>query len=166
MHMSIQRASFLAGFLLAALLEAPLTSPAAAAEAYLCDDNRLVYVEVEDLERMIRVDPCIARYHGVDLQRDASDSDQLVRFSEPLGVSGAPASPARVAATEPAPAPAPTISPLRATTSSTAARRKAVAAHGRGEARQPVQAAPGTDFHNVRVINATEEAERWFRLAR
>lgn len=166
MLLSFQRASFLAGFLLAALIEAPLSSPAAAAEAYLCDGNRLVYVEVEDLERMIRTDPCIARYHGVDLQRDTSASEDLVRFSEPLGDAAAPATQARAATTGPTQAPAPAISPLRATIRSTAVRRKPATAHGKGEPQQPAQAAPGTDFHNVRVINATEEAERWFRLAR
>lgn len=162
------RLQFLAGFLLAALVDAPASTPAAAAEAYLCDQNRLVYVEVQDLERMIRTDPCIARYHGIDTGEATSPRDALVRFTEPLAaptvaVAAAPAPAA--AAIPPAAAAANAISPLRTTSRSSSARHKPAAAHARAEP-APVQAAPGTDFQNVRVINATEEAERWFRLAR
>ena len=44
----------------------PLNFPAAAAEAYLCEDGRLVYVEVKDLEKMKRTDPCVAAYYRLE----------------------------------------------------------------------------------------------------
>lgn len=38
---------------------------ARAAEAYVCDGGRLVYVKAGDLERMKQTDACIAGYYGL-----------------------------------------------------------------------------------------------------
>jgi hypothetical protein len=147
--------------LLAALAAAAgPTSAARAAEAYLCDNNRLVYVETADLARMIQTDPCIARYHGAATQASGAGEPPLVRLTAPMAV----------AVETPAAKPS-AVRPTAAV--ATAAPVPAVAPRGRRSERsggpagpQPVRAAPGTDYTNVRVINASDEAERWFRVAR
>ncbi len=150
--------------LLAGLAAAALPGCAAhAAEAYLCDNNRLVYVEAGGLPRMIRTDPCIARYHGVAPQASDAGEPPLVRFSAPLATplppEKGPAAPSSAPAAPAVRAAAPSTSPAeRPRRGERAALRAAVS--------EPVRAAPGTDYRNVRVINASDEAERWFRVAR
>lgn len=145
--------------LLAALVAAggPIGA-ARAAEAYLCDNNRLVYVEAADLARMIQADPCIARYHGAAAQGSGAGEPPLVRLTAPMAVETPPPKSSAVPATAAVAATAPVAS--------AAPRGRRSERSGGPVGPQPVRAAPGTDYTNVRVINASDEAERWFRVAR
>ena len=139
---------------------------AVAAEAYLCDNNRLVYVEPEDLQRLIRTDPCIARYHGVVPAGTLDEREPLVRLTAPLAAEIAVAQqPVQSTGKAPLPTHGAAAGPTKPSVSPHHVRRGA-SQRAPVPGAQPVAAAPGTDFENVRVINATDEADRWFRLAR
>jgi hypothetical protein len=61
-HLSIPKVLAAAAVALAAGF---LVETARAAEAYVCEGGRLVYVKSADLERMKQTDACIAGYYGL-----------------------------------------------------------------------------------------------------
>ena len=158
-----------------------------AAEAYLCGADNIVYVEVEDLERMKHTDPCIAGYYG--LKVDAKGAPAPLADAPPHAASIASA--AAVATLRPLPQVKPTSSssemnvPRRAPVLRSAARSTVVTdtapnlrpllvadesadvwLGGADTATSPgpVVAAAGTDYRNIRVINAKSPADMWFHL--
>jgi hypothetical protein len=132
-------------FAVSALTGLPI---ARADEAYVCDAGTVVYVKPGQLEAMKRSDPCIASYYGITL-------------------------PSQAAAAQPAPlAPASTVTPPvefktlggpddHADASKRSSMRTAQAAPAAH--RPPPVAAPGTDFRNIRLINAAPESDGWYR---
>lgn len=49
-----------------ALLAGWFVESASADTAYLCEGGRIVYAKPENIERLKREDPCIARYFGLE----------------------------------------------------------------------------------------------------
>lgn len=172
------RAAFAAVLSVVAAQQLLGSDTANAADAFLCDGGRVVYVELADLERMKRTDACIAGYFGIAIdQPDAAPAASAGKLTDAAAAasaarSGQGAKPARQAQ--------PRTSAEAATSAShTAARR---AAPGRSPATAagvpplpvrtvavtraaggvPVVAAPATDYRNVRVINAGSESQQWF----
>lgn len=162
----------------AAVIGAP--DAAVAAEAYLCAGGRIVYVEFADLERMKRTDACVAGYYGLTVEPAAvaapttTPAAALASPSTPPAVLDA-AAPAAGSARRPSPADyaARRVAPGRPAARSVrtiAMIRKAggvPAASGAGATvAAPALATPvptpGTDFRNVRVINASASGEQWF----
>ena len=104
-----------------------LPAPAFADDAYVCDGGRIAYARPETLEKLKQTDPCVQGYF---------------RFQP------APAAPAQAAPD----APAVSQGTVRVPDKAKPPGRSASA--DTGPDRAPPQATAGTDFRNVRVINA------------
>jgi hypothetical protein len=131
---------------------------ARADDAYVCDNGRLVYANAETLEKLKQTDPCIAGYYAHNPLRT-----ERAQLAPALSVP-APSAPLASIVPPSQPAPTPPAAPVKAkppgifrdarlkgttTATSTARLSKAPA-----RLAAPPQAAAGTDFRNVRVINA------------
>ena len=125
-----------------------LSAPVAHAdEAYLCGPDTVVYISIEELEHKKKTDTCIAAYYGLTVAEDAS------------GQSGTPVEPSKSA---PAKANArPRIELKSLSEPEHSVRGRAV--FERSASLMPPSAAPGTDFRNVRVINAGSGDGQWFK---
>jgi hypothetical protein len=126
------------------------SAPAARAdEAYVCGPDKLVYVKASELEAKKHSDPCIAAYYGITLGKE-SERETAKPASE---------------AAEPAPAiPQDPIEFKSLTDAEPPQRRANPGAHA--ALVRPPTTAPGTDYRNVRIINASSDARQWFRHAR
>ena len=131
-----------------AIALASASSEARADEAYLCGPDRIVYVAVADLEAKKRSDPCIAAYFGLS-------AETVVKTVSSAAVAPEWRTTTIKIETE-LKTPAPEL-PDRAPAArqQQAALSPAVLAQG--------GASPGTDFRNVRVINAAASDAAWFR---
>ena len=122
-----------------------------AADAYICGPDKLIYVAVEDLERMKRTNECIAAYYGLKLVAKETQLRAPATTSD-------------------------TSRPIVQTKTTPIALKPVVqdeAVHDHRNtivtsvlAARPAMAAPDTDFRNVRVINATSENDAWYRHQR
>lgn len=144
-------ASWPASHLLMAVLSSAsismFASPATADEAYLCGPDSVIYVSAEDLPRMKTTNACIAAYYGLTVT--AADQQQQAVSKT--------ASPARRKADAHA-ALKPLLEP------DTSARSGSVPV--RQASLLPPVAAPGTDYRNVRILNATSDSAAVFHHAR
>lgn len=133
------------------------TERAAGAEAYLCDADRVVYVEVQDLERMKRTDPCIASYYGMKVEAPVKPETPAAAAKSPAPVAVAQRTlkPANKAAAPVA---------LKALDDTPA--RSASAPIKQAQLMLPATSAPGTDYRNVRVLNAQSAEDQWFHHTR
>jgi hypothetical protein len=127
-------------------------SPARADDAYVCDDGRLVYARPETIDKLKATDPCIARYFtATPPPIAAAPVAKAVGAAKPAapqaGVSPAAAAPAQVGAKigSARPSKVREVSPAVP------------------EKHQVPEAAVGTDFRNVRVINAEPGSAQVFR---
>lgn len=123
-------------------------SPATAAEAFLCDKDRVVYVEAGQLEELKKSDACIAAYFGIKLNTPAA--------APATSKDGAPLDLKTLTETGSADRFVPGQNDLR---------RRVAALDTSGKPKTPPAAAPGTDFRNVKVLNASD-GDGWFRHAR
>ena len=125
-----------------------LSAPVARAdEAYLCGPDTVVYVSSMELEHKKKTDKCIAAYYGLTVADDAS------------GQSGTPVEPSKSA---PAKAIArPTIELRSLSEPEHSVRSRAV--FERSASLMAPAASPGTDFRNVRIINAGSGDGQWFK---
>lgn len=122
---------------------------ARADEAFLCGPDTVVYVKAGELEERKRTDPCIAAYYGLKVEQPASARVPVDR----IGVATPGKSP------ETGPVPFKTLdAPETSERLSHAPERSAQL--------MPPAASPGTDFRNVRVINAASQDAQWFRHQR
>lgn len=119
---------------------------ALADEAFLCGPSTVVYVKADEIEQKKKTDPCIAGYFGLTVEAGAQAHSNT-------GAAPAQAKVRRVVAARPA---------LR--TLEGPERTEPVADRSLRSASllQP-EASPGTDFRNVRIINAATDDARWFR---
>lgn len=124
---------------------------ARADEAFLCGPDTVVYVKPEDLEHKKRTDPCIARYFGLTIESAPLPRDT----TRPAG--HAPADPAK---------PKPAEIALKSLQAPETAERVTPPAFERSAALIAPVAAPGTDYRNVKVINASSPADQWFKHTR
>jgi len=123
------------------------TPVAFADEAFLCGTDRVVYVKPGELEELKRTDPCIAGYFGLTVNPplpaksapgDAANAPSL-DFKKTLGGPEDQANAARPG-------------PWRVAQAGVTAKHRA-----------PPVASPGTDFRNVRLINAEPGSDNWYR---
>lgn len=166
MRQAAARLAVLATSCLSATLAVIAATPVRAAEAYLCEAGRVVYVELADLEWMKRTDACIAGYYGLTVEGAAPSvppaaagerSASATEISAPpqaKAASAKPGSPSTFAARSATPGRRP------AGLKDTSVRTIDMTRASRGAA--PV-AAPETDYRNVRVINASTGDGQWFR---
>ena len=125
-----------------------LSAPGARAdEAYLCGPDTVVYVSIEELEHKKKTDKCIAAYYGLTVADDAS------------GHSGIPAEPAKSAPAKANARPRIELKSLSEPEHTVRSR----ATFERSASLMPPSAAPGTDFRNVRIINAGSGDGQWFK---
>lgn len=125
---------------------------ARADEAFLCGKDEIVYVQVSELEHQKKTDPCIAAYFG-------------------LTVESAPAAAPAAAATATA-----SVTPAAIKAQGTdgkpivlkalRSREDRITIQARAVKIEPPVAVPGTDFRNVRVINASSPEDEWFKHTR
>ena len=125
-----------------------LTAPGARAdEAYLCGPGTVVYVKIEELEHKKKTDSCVAAYYGLTVADDAA---------------GQAATPAEPAERVPAKANARPAIELKSLSEPEHGLRAPVKFE-RSASLLPAAAAPGTDFRNVRIINAGSDRSQWFK---
>lgn len=127
-----------------------LTSMCASAradEAYLCGPDKIVYVAVEDLEAKKHSDPCIAAYYGIKIDVDAAP------VLKPEKQAAKPADKTSSASVTAA------LKPL----SDAEIPSRTSPALQRQASLEPPRAMPGTDFRNVKILNAESPEAEWFR---
>lgn len=125
-----------------------LTVPVARAdEAYLCGPDTVVYVKIEELEHKKKTDKCIAAYYGLTVAGDAAAK------------AGTAHGPASNAPERPATRPQIELKSLSEPGHDVRERAK----FERSASLMPPSAAPGTDYRNVRVINADSNQSQWFK---
>ena len=139
---------------LSAVAISVFAKPAAADEAYLCGPDRIIYVSVADLPEMKRTNPCIAAYYGLKVEAgvEQAQASASANNGEGADTSAGPAlkkSRAHAALK-------PLVEPDTTTTDQGVIRHAAL---------RPV-AAPGTDFRNVRILNAASDEAAIFRHTR
>ena len=139
--------------LVSAAAMAAAMPPARADEAYLCGPDKVVYVKASELEAKKHSDPCIAGYYGLTAGKPEAPATTIAAIVAEPSPAAAPEGPA-VMSVEFKPLAGADV-PVRAARKD---RHAALLA-------APV-AAPGTDYRNVRVINAASEDAQWFRHAR
>lgn len=135
---------------------AGLSAPARADDAYLCGPDKVVYVAVADLEMKKRTDPCIAAYYGLK-----------VDVPPPPGVkSDAKSATKSVVEALPKQNPVEAVhAALKPLTDREIAPRTASKIE-RQASLEPPRALPGTDYRNVKILNAASPDSAWYRHAR
>jgi hypothetical protein len=113
---------------------------AKADEAYLCGPDTVVYVAAADLEAKKRSDPCIAAYYGLKVETAAKVATNAAE--QTLKSAAAPELKTLAASEIP---------------DRVASRRE------RQAALVMPAASEGTDYRNVRVLNAASSDQMWFK---
>ncbi len=126
----------------ASLVLGGATGVARADDAYVCGPDKIVYVAVEDLEAKKRSDPCIAAYYGLTV-------DTVIK-------TAAEATPQAAAS-----APTTILAELKTLTASDVPERVRASREQHALLVAP-HAAPGTDYRNIRVLNASSPDSMWF----
>jgi hypothetical protein len=128
-------------------------SSARADEAFLCGPDTVVYVKPEEMEHKKRTDPCIARYFGLTVEAPATTQPPRKTSSSELL--------AQRAIDKPAPEVA-----LKSLQAPETAERVTPPPVERSAALQLPVSAPGTDYRNVKVLNASSPTDQWFKHTR
>jgi len=123
-------------------------------DAYICDGGRLVYARPETLEKLKQSDPCIQGYYAAI---PAASAPATATPTPAATANPIPSAPLKDGAPQTAPgmtaknkSPADKLAPLKGTTRDAALQ----AARPKPSQAKVPSAAPGTDFRNVRIINA------------
>lgn len=158
MYSAVARAaaSPVSHFLLAGLSAVAISvfaHPASADEAYLCGPDSIIYVSAADLPKMKRTNACIAAYYGLTVETPEPQA-KVPAVAKPSANATKPQAAAR-AKTAVQAALKPLVEPDAATPAAPQAIRQAALT-------RPF-AAPGTDYRNVRVLNATSDEAAVFR---
>lgn len=118
---------------------------ARADEAYLCGPDSVVYVRIEELEVKKKTDKCIAAYYGLtvsDAAASSSDAEPAKSAPEKANVRQG--------------------IELKSISEPEHDVRGPVKFE-RSASLMPPVASPGTDFRNVRIINAGSDESSWFK---
>ena len=134
--------------------------PAHADEAFLCGPDTVVYVKPAELEFKKRTDPCIAAYYGLQVEPDASAKDPAKTAETDSASESAPVKEIRRGA----PAASNPVELKRLPAPEHDAPGRTV--EERSASLLPPVPTPGTDYRNVRVINASSPGEEWYRHLR
>jgi hypothetical protein len=146
---------FALGFLAATGLNA-----ARAAEAFLCEGGKIVYVKIAELEKMKRIHPCIAGYFGLSVDKDGTDLDPEAPTKAETAVQ--PSETASSVEKSPPGIPV-ALRPLRDPELS---HRGEKARTRVASSPEPPRASEGTDYRNVTLLNAGSASEAIFRHER
>lgn len=136
----------------AAAIMCPAT--AQADEAYLCGPDKVVYVSVADLPMMKRTDPCIAAYYGLTVEGASSAAGAQPAAGHTPSISQSVKSveaelkllsdPDMRGGAEKFPQQQAALAPVRI----------------------PPRATVGTDYRNVKILNAATPESAWFHHAK
>ena len=124
---------------------------ARADDAYLCGPDNVVYVNAADLEAKKHSDPCIAAYYGITIETPANTALKSASSEAPRDV-------AQLAAHK--------ITLKSSYLSEASSRVRLGHKMERHTLMAPPLASQGTDFRNVKIINASSADEQWFRHQR
>lgn len=124
-----------------------VSAPSRADEAYLCAPDKVVYVSTADLPKLKRTDPCIAAYYGLTVETPAKPAVAVT---------------ATIKQAAPLPEKKPVAIALKPLTETEAVSRASVQP-AQLAALTPPSAMPGTDFRNVKILNASRPDDAWFR---
>lgn len=171
-RISVERVSIAFALALTAASILIAGTPVRADEAYLCGKDRIVYVAVADLERMKRTDSCIAAYYGLKVVSPEGALAKHRSAKQLTSASPAEANPAPPQAQERAPeVPAKNVPATLAKVAPAA--MPALKRLDDETLRSPsapsklaLVAAPGTDFRNVKVLNASSPSDAIYHHAR
>lgn len=123
---------------------------ARADDAYLCGPDKIVYVAVDDLELKKRTDPCIAAYFGLKVEEPVASAPAAAAAPSPArGVKAPPIVRAELKPLTDSEFPSRAARPLE---------QQALLL--------PPRATPGTDFRNVKILNAASPGDGWFHHTR
>ncbi len=151
---------FIAGLLLA-------MPQASAAEAYLCEDGRLIYVTVEEFEHMKRTEPCVAAH----FRRKALRANAKKEISRERTDKAVPRTRAnlhdksRVSAAAKKDAVAPQLKKRLSLKRLPTEVHTSDSLDVRGATRQAAKEQPQTtknDYRNIPIINARPGSSSWF----
>ncbi len=118
-------------------------------DAYLCGPDKVVYVNTADLEAKKHSDPCIAAYYGITLDEPVKAQSKTLEAKPKAAASKS------------------AFEKITLKTSDVSEVPGRVRRHLQRDAMLLApKAAAGTDFRNVRVINAVTGEEQWFRHTR
>jgi len=135
--------------------------PAHADEAFLCGPDTVVYVKPAELELKKRTDPCIAAYYGLQVEAKTPPTKHPEKTAER---GGAPKPEPVEEVRRGAPGASNPVELKRLPAPEHDAPDRAV--EERSASLSPPVPAPGTDYRNVRVINASSPGEEWYRHLR
>lgn len=128
--------------------------PAHADQAFLCGPDTVVYVKTEELELRKRTDPCVASHYGLKVEAGSGTSVKAEPERSPEG----PAPFVKKPTNKPARPPV----ELKTSPDKDDGERRIEPFEERSAALLPSVAAPGTDYRNVRIINAVS-GDQWFK---
>ena len=135
------------------------THAAHADDAYVCDGGRLVYARPETLEKLKQTDPCIQAFYRSTPAAPAA-------AAAPVATAPAQSAPASSPIASPTPsvtaknkAPSAKPAPLKDTRDAAAKAAPSKSESAKPVAAKPIEPAAGTDFRNVRIINAPDGPE-------
>lgn len=124
---------------------------ARADEAFLCGPDNIIYVKPSEIEQKKKTDPCVARSYGLTVEEHLAETPEGEVVKSETPALSKPAGQKPVA--------------LKALQSPETAER-VIRDPERTAALLPPSPSPGTDFRNVRVINASSPGEQWFKHTR
>jgi len=149
---------FALGFLAATGLNA-----ARAAEAFLCEGGKIVYVKIAELEKMKRIHPCIAGYFGLSVDKDGTDLDREAPTKAQTAVQPSETASSASSVEKSPPGIPVALRPLRDPELS---HRGEKARTRVASSPEPPRASEGTDYRNVTLLNAGSASEAIFRHER
>jgi hypothetical protein len=123
--------------------------PVRADEAYLCGPDKVVYVAVEDLEMRKRTDPCIAAYYGLKVEAAAAVEVTPVAATAPEKLTKTALSKTTVAGLKPL-----SDAEIPDRVSKRTERQASL---------DPPRPTPGTDYRNIKILNAASTDDAWYR---
>lgn len=144
------------GFFVSAVAIGAMSLPVRADEAYLCGPDKVIYVSAADLPNMKRTNACVAAYYGLKVEASAK------------AVADVPAEPkratvAQVPDAKPAKAAQVALKPISELEPSTRAAEKPVRQAALAVASATPVALPGTDYRNVKILNAANPEDAVYR---
>lgn len=139
------------------------STPAVAAEAFLCGPDEVIYVELADLETMKRTNACVAAHYGLEIAPAQQKPTIEARKNAKPQVKFPPAA-AAAPITQSGKAGSVQFRPL--TEAPVKVSKPVALATLDKRAAEPAVPSAGTDYRNVRVLNAQSDGDAWYRHTR
>lgn len=146
--MALRTSPFRCALALSGLAVLACATTARADEAFLCGPNTVVYVKPDELEQKKKTDKCVASFFGLEAEAANATAVKPRAGSKEGAASDGAGALAKTTLSDPEKSEPLTDAP---------ARTAELGAAG---------ASPGTDYRNVRVINASSPSDQWFKHTR